>query len=1096
MATDLQSRPAGEDSDEDKQPLFDNDTPQGVYDDEFERMVGRGQMGTDPEHKPKPKKKSDSPKDLDSKEKSGGTTDASDAAQSESSMLPGEKGGGGRDGLFNPEDSKNPLVRLAGRVNRRRALLGGGAAAGIVALIIALFAAILPLKINNMVEKLQTKFFSSTNSAVDKWVDKEFSKYVKKYVLPNLSTSCPSTRVNRSCIADIPGNGKVAKMYRGWRDANLEGKLAKNYNIEFEKRGSSYYIKTPELPADGENITKLLPGTPGEVKELRDFPALKRSEVRTRYLEAIKSESWLRQISLRFKIGGLLDRKYGIERCIFFCTTKDKASDWGDNVKLAARYKTIERVLTPRSEYLGTVMECVVSGGCDNYLNSGDEDNARRTEFEEKMAQKLTDLKSRLGTETVEQIIKDSDAILKDGFTKYAIQSVFKKVGLEAAGETVNKSIPIIGWINLVASLVSRTAKFGGQLKRFGYVTQAGAVVSMYMMYRSYVDETKRGKADPDLAASMASTLGDNTKNAEPAEASPLYANTIGTNAPDTTTASWLWPSAMAASSASTTSNYTCDNGSKLAKGLSICPEESLVTSNFLTSFSDEFKKDLAPLVGVADFWNSTAGKVLHGIGNIIGGVVDKVIPGPVKDAYASLADKVFEKVGDTLLPSPCTENESGARTFNCMAAGADVAGHDSAAYNIGGKQITQQQAAAIETEQENYEREAFDQQPMFARLFDTNNTRSLVSRLAMTVPISRAAAIQGSFGGLLRNPFEVISKSFGAIFSSPRAFAATPQADPFGIPQIGIPVDDPVYSMDSDILTDDYCAQLNKAWAVHDIETRPDGTQIDHGDIPTDPATGSDVHHYVNPCLLNDMAITSAGGFFTTDVISPKDLGSQTDNGPTSGNTNIFVVGDSLTVGMRDSGKLQQKLESAGWTVNKIEATVGDRVSDALPKVEADAEAVRGADTAVVALGTNHDPNNQAAFEQAIASMVTKLKSYNPSITIYWMNAYTQKSSYPGVNAAINASASKLGIKVIDWQKEATGNPGAYPFAGDGIHHSGAGFDAKANFLVHSVQLPNVTTAMDWLNDLRHPPPHEPTVLERIANYLRPKLGLNHESH
>lgn len=177
-----------------------------------------------------------------------------------------------------------------------------------------------------------------------------------------------------------------------------------------------------------------------------------------------------------------------------------------------------------------------------------------------------------------------------------------------------------------------------------------------------------------------------------------------------------------------------------------------------------------------------------------------------------------------------------------------------------------------------------------------------------------------------------------------------------------------------------------------------------------------------------------------------------------TGGGSAVYVVGDSLTVGMRDSGQLQQKLTTKGWTVNGIQATSGDKLSDALPKMQADINNLKATnkqtDTFLVALGTNKD----GGFAEKINQAVTMIKTYNPSAKIFWVNAYTKAANYDDINGAISSQASALSFNVIDWKTEATTNPNPYPFTPDGVHHTAPGYTAKADFLVNALGTP-VTT-------------------------------------
>ena len=187
-----------------------------------------------------------------------------------------------------------------------------------------------------------------------------------------------------------------------------------------------------------------------------------------------------------------------------------------------------------------------------------------------------------------------------------------------------------------------------------------------------------------------------------------------------------------------------------------------------------------------------------------------------------------------------------------------------------------------------------------------------------------------------------------------------------------------------------------------------------------------------------------------------------------TSGNQggSVYFVGDSLTVGMRDSGQLAQKVTSSGRQVAGIQAAVGDTVADALTKIGSPEERskIASANTVVVALGTNPAFNQNAAgttFTPRINEMISSIKSANSSAAIYWMNAYKDgdTDAYRGINNAINSRSGPLGYKVINWNTEARNNNSSYaPFdAALRVHPSNYG--ALATFVVSALGSVTATT-------------------------------------
>jgi lysophospholipase L1-like esterase len=177
-----------------------------------------------------------------------------------------------------------------------------------------------------------------------------------------------------------------------------------------------------------------------------------------------------------------------------------------------------------------------------------------------------------------------------------------------------------------------------------------------------------------------------------------------------------------------------------------------------------------------------------------------------------------------------------------------------------------------------------------------------------------------------------------------------------------------------------------------------------------------------------------------------------------TAANNIVYTVGDSLTVGSEDEGNLVADLQQAGWSSDQIEATVGDTVEDALPKVQADSQNVKNAGTVIVALGTNDYSESQATFSTEITAMVNAIKQINPTAKIYWVNAYSSPGhlDMTNVNAAIAADASTDGYTIMDWQSEVTSNPGKYTFdSALGVHLTAAGYQSRSAFMVSNLGTP-----------------------------------------
>jgi len=168
-----------------------------------------------------------------------------------------------------------------------------------------------------------------------------------------------------------------------------------------------------------------------------------------------------------------------------------------------------------------------------------------------------------------------------------------------------------------------------------------------------------------------------------------------------------------------------------------------------------------------------------------------------------------------------------------------------------------------------------------------------------------------------------------------------------------------------------------------------------------------------------------------------------------TSTGTNVFILGDSITNQSRTD--LAAAAQAAGYTITGIDADPGRAISsDTAPpgnsaldavaayKVpnpgNADTNALKDADSVIVALGTNSGTEDLNA---QIPALTLALREVKPGIQIFWVNLfYTAAGGPASRNLSItdNSAAEKSDYKIID-----TLNAGIQ-LGTDGIHPTPAG--------------------------------------------------------
>ncbi|NDH69216.1 MAG: hypothetical protein EBY22_15220 [Gammaproteobacteria bacterium] len=336
----------------------------------------------------------------------------------------------------------------------------------------------------------------------------------------------------------------------------------------------------------------------------------------------------------------------------------------------------------------------------------------------------------------------------------------------------------------------------------------------------------------------------------------------------------------------SNSSSYRCNNGKPVPKGQLICSEEKLGQGvGPLDSLSGFLNKPWAQvIVGPSEIWYNSVGWILRQGYALVGegaGLAVKAldvtcgtpaeIALPIAGAYCNLKDPISNAIKDLadtitneLIPNPFAANMSGGRTFDMMAAGANVAGND-ACTQMGCGKVDKKFVADVINKQQQEELDKFKQQPFYARMFNTESDYSLVSRVAMAVPFEYQSSAQSSFANLMSNPFGGLFSAFGNIFGYKYTSAAASEdtIDVFNIGTVGYPEnampDDPEAYWEQH-----NCADEIKKWQDASAET-------------SNPTTGMPLHTTPNACLLIKNAVSNMGGALDSSLLSDDDKKRQT---------------------------------------------------------------------------------------------------------------------------------------------------------------------------------------------------------------------------
>jgi hypothetical protein len=863
--------------------------------------------------------------DDDKKDKRGkDSVDGKSLGQAEEAGLPGERLGKGYRGERAGAESAGDrlLTALRNPKNRRKGLIIGGASGGLATLLVIGTLFVGGLRIETLMNGIQQHFGAATEYAVSDETENIFSSYIVDHVLPSYK-GCGTT-ISKDCsVNNIVGTNPVDNLYRTWANARLENKLAEDYGIEFkyDKASKSWFLKAPGLSSEGEKI-----GENGE-----ELSALfKRSDqaaLRGALSDALENETKWKEVLLRFKYGRLLEEKYGVKRCVIFCGTRDALQNHSNEKKNAAQIFLTQRVLIPRTDTLGIVMECLLDTNCDaeSTQPTAAEDGtsgelageAENAETDTAVRTNLTELANSYGITddaTVEGMIKDYNNIEEKGYSNYALEAVLEKVGLSEFSDNITDTAPLIGWVNAAASIITDVDKSGPTVEKLGFITNSAAAVAMYEMYSSYVSEIHTGHIDATEEGSMNDSFNGGTSGSNQiggtasAEQTPLYGYISGANGTSSGGSSSvsllnsLMPTSTtyADSLSSDYSNYKCKDGKTVPTGKLVCAENDLGGGNAaLNSVHSALNTPpFNAITSIAGVWNSVPGKILGFFGSLFGSAFEAIpgMSGLVHDAssfVANVAQPFFTFATDKLIQDPFAEHMSGGQNYVDTAMGGDASYSTYGQTGLGGRALSTSEVTAIDDQETNEEQEQFSHQSIFARLFDTNSTYSLISKVAVDMPTSLQSGAEGTFSSIITKPLSLLSTSFGDLFSSKvNALSIAGQSDPFGITPYGYTQADLDSIGDASTYWDEHCSnnasqayENNDSWNEQAAQT-------------TDPNTGMPENTTTNPCLLIEATSGSDGAIYNTSLLTSDDLAddnSSSSTTPTSSSGNAQQLAQQI---------------------------------------------------------------------------------------------------------------------------------------------------------------------------------------------------------
>lgn len=588
-------------------------------------------------------------------DKDGGA-DSVKQAEEESSQDP--------DNRFNYQKTSRD-VNTGGWSTRRKLAVGGGVGTGVVGAILAGF-----MMLTGKIPGIMQMISNEAGQRVEQVTEKRAKMIVGRYILRHSGVGVVLT-----------GKGPVSTLMASMRTNNFEKKLAaKGLKIQRSDGGV-------KLLMHGETLGN------GQVlrNETAVVRALESNRISNKMLndvikEEIPSWRWMK----RAKFAKWLRIKYGIPRY---------GIENSNNPDEEARLQEMEEARL-RTEYealatsMGEAASCIMTADCDV------EDNDSRPAGLKESGEASAVGESASGS--VDEVVQANSESPGQGVTKTLMGTIIDKLG--------TKAIPIIGWIDLVAT-VDHLAYESVENDYFGKIAsyyRAQQYARHYGLWSGYGSQVQLGAMDPAFIGVLA-------KQTEGVEESQAF-NMIEGN-----------------------------------------PERGVPVSNKINANQPgEISKKLNELQGIVGGYDSLGGKATHtvlnlyyqsiGGGGLLGWASEKLgdlIAGVTPDAFTEWAGKLIMKVMGKLFEIMGLDFDpavKGADWFNAAHGGATWTHNDFCKTEMGCRKLTPTQTA-LQNSSIAADRELYRQQQGLAyQLFNPENTTSLTTQLAIHTPTSVAS--------------------------------------------------------------------------------------------------------------------------------------------------------------------------------------------------------------------------------------------------------------------------------------------------------------------------------------------------------------------
>jgi len=561
------------------------------------------------------------------------------------------------------------------RISRRNKFLFGGIGGGIIGMLV-LFAGLSPFKVPGLMSLVT----DVAGQRLEKATEKRAKIIIGRAILTKFGTHTGIV---------VTGDGALSSLIASLRTAKFEQKLAAKGLVIQQTAGGVRLVFNGDDMGEFKNERAIV--------EALDSNKLTNKMLKNIIREEIPAWHWMK----RAKFAKWLRIKYGIPR--YNLTNSD-----ADTEQERMNEMDAERVRNANTRTLAnfrSLIGCLMTGTCKDVDGNTDPSRASADAAD-------------TAADGVEEINENVETDVRENGLGINTETTTKTLLKQFA----TKTIPIIGWIDLVATVDHLAYKAGGD-DYFGKIVayyRGAAYAGIYGERAGNGDQIKLGNMDPIYAG----VISDEFTGAEQAQAFQAIQGDSSKGIPIET-----FVDSDRTSEVSTA--FKSFENSKTPFGLQYkYVGHPIMNAYYETIGGGGFLGWLAE--GLGGFLS----KLLGPIGDIIADHTPEGVKNAILDTLEAIGPKILNLFGLSL-----DAFERGAKLFNNVFGGGLVSFNEFGKESGFGK-FTDEQVAVQAQQIAAEQAEELQQKSLATRLFDTDEPKSLASQFIVNMPSDPASAL------------------------------------------------------------------------------------------------------------------------------------------------------------------------------------------------------------------------------------------------------------------------------------------------------------------------------------------------------------------